>query len=55
MADDNELARACAQHMFADDQASRGLGMKIEDVGQGRATLSMTVRPDMVNGHKLCH
>ncbi len=55
MADDDELARACAEHMFAEDQASRGLGMQIDDVGQGHASLSMAVRSDMVNGHKLCH
>lgn len=55
MAEEEELARACAQHMFAGDQASQGLGMQIANVGQGHATLTMIVRPDMVNGHKLCH
>lgn len=55
MAEDEELARACAEHMYAADQASQGLGMRIEKVGPGSAQLSMKVRPDMVNGHKLCH
>lgn len=31
------------------------LGMQIEAVGPGTAVLSMTVRPDMVNGHQICH
>ena len=38
-----------------DDAASRGLGMDIEEVGPGYARISMTVRPDMLNGFKMCH
>jgi acyl-CoA thioesterase len=41
--------------MWREDEASRALGMHIEDIGPGRASLSMTVRPDMANGQKLCH
>lgn len=55
MTDDDQLARACADHMYAADQASQALGMQIENVGPGFARLTMKVRPDMVNGHKLCH
>ncbi len=29
--------------------------MRIESVGPGRATVRMTVRGDMVNGHHICH
>lgn len=29
--------------------------MIVESLGPGRATVSMTVRPDMVNGFDLCH
>jgi phenylacetic acid degradation protein PaaD len=50
-----EIARASAEAMWADDKASQGLGMAIEDVGPGTATLTMTVRADMVNGHDICH
>lgn len=50
-----ELARACADRMWAEDAASRGLGMTLDGVGPGTAILSMTVRADMVNGHGLCH
>ena len=41
--------------MWAEDSASRALGMRITEVGAGRATLSMTVRADMTNGHGICH
>ena len=29
--------------------------MSIESCGPGRATVTMRVRPDMVNGHRICH
>jgi acyl-CoA thioesterase len=41
--------------MWAEDSASQALGMRIVDVGAGRATLTMTVRADMTNGHGICH
>ncbi|MCW2793105.1 MAG: paaI [Nocardioides sp.] len=41
--------------MWAEDRASRALGMSIDDVGPGTATLRMTVRDDMVNGHDIGH
>lgn len=50
-----ELARACADAMWADDAASRGLGMELVLVEPGHAVLAMTVKPSMVNGHELCH
>lgn len=49
------VARACAELMWAEDEASRGLGMQLVDVMAGRATLRMTVTPAMVNGHDICH
>jgi acyl-CoA thioesterase len=51
----DDLARACADAMWAEDDASKGLGMEIVDVGPGRATLTMTVRPHMVNGQRIAH
>lgn len=51
----DELARACAESMWATDAASRALGMVLEHVGPGTARLTMRVRPDMVNGHGSCH
>lgn len=49
------VARACAAVMWADDPASRALGMRLVDVGAGRATLAMPVRDDMLNGHGTTH
>jgi acyl-CoA thioesterase len=49
------LARRCADAMWDGDAASRGLGMTLDDVTAGRARMSMRVRPDMVNGHGICH
>jgi len=48
-------ARAVGAHMFAADRASKGLGMTITDLGEGTATLTMTVREDMLNGFDICH
>jgi acyl-CoA thioesterase len=51
----HDLAQACAQAMWSDDQASQGLGMVVERVSPGEALLSMVIRPDMTNGHGICH
>jgi acyl-CoA thioesterase len=48
-------ARLAAETMWAGDNASRGLGMEIVDVGPGRATLAMTVTAAMTNGHDTAH
>jgi acyl-CoA thioesterase len=50
-----DVARACAEAMWAEDDASKGLGMEIVEIGPGFATLAMTVRPDMVNGQRIAH
>ena len=51
----NELAQACAEKMWADDRASQQLGMTLDAVTAGAATLSMAIRDDMVNGHGNAH
>ena len=51
----DDLARACAEAMWKEDDASKGLGMTIVEIGPGRATLSMTVKPEMVNGQRIAH
>ena len=51
----DDLARACAEAMWKEDDASSGLGMRIIEVGAGRATLSMKVQPHMVNGQRIAH
>ncbi|MEV8411764.1 hypothetical protein AB0R12_40460, partial [Streptomyces niveus] len=40
---------------FTGDAAARGLGIVLVDTGPGRATLRMSVRGDMVNGHGTAH
>ena len=51
----DETARRSAEAMWAGDRASSGLGMSLDAVGPGTATLSMTIREDMVNGHAIGH
>ena len=51
----DDLARACAEAMWAEDDASRGLGMEIAEIKSGRAMLTMIVRPEMVNGQRIAH
>jgi acyl-CoA thioesterase len=51
----DDLARACAEAMWKEDDASKGLGMEIVEIKPGHATLAMTVRPDMVNGQRIAH
>ena len=52
---DDEIARASADTIWAGDRASQLLGMEIVAVAPGRATVSMVVRPDMINGWDVCH
>ena len=51
----NELAKACADAMWVDDHASQHLGMTLEHVAAGEATIAMTVTKAMTNGHGTCH
>jgi acyl-CoA thioesterase len=50
-----DAARACAEAMWKEDDASSQLGMKILDIKPGEAALTMTVQPFMVNGHRIAH
>ena len=50
-----ERAERSAAAMWANDNASKALGMRIVSVGPGCAVLEMTVREDMVNGHGIGH
>ena len=51
----DDLARACAEAMWNEDDASKGLGMEILQIKPGEATLTMTVKPHMVNGNGIAH
>lgn len=48
-------AERSAQALWSGDAASQHLGMTIDSCGPGRASISMRIRPDMVNGHGICH
>ncbi len=51
----DDLARACAAAMWADDNATQHLGMELSGVRAGQAVMTMTIRAEMTNGHKICH
>ena len=50
-----ETAKRCAEAMFANDAASKALGIRVDIPEAGRASAHMTVREDMVNGFDVCH
>jgi acyl-CoA thioesterase len=49
----DDVARACAEAMWKEDEASGALGIRIVKIGAGRTTLTMTVRSDLVNGQRI--
>jgi len=53
--DDQQIAEQVATEMFARDSASQSLGMQVKEVRPGYARLTLVVRPDMLNGHAICH
>jgi len=55
MTDPVTIAEHVGRGMLEEDAASRGLGMQLESIGPGHARMTMTVRPDMLNGFKICH
>jgi acyl-CoA thioesterase len=50
-----ETADFVREGLLANDRATQALGMQVGAVAPGSATLSMTVRTDMLNGHDTCH
>jgi acyl-CoA thioesterase len=53
--DTQRLAERAAKALLATDAASAMLGMQLVEVRPGYARLTMLVRSDMVNGHRICH
>ena len=41
--------------MYRTDRVSQNLGLEILEVSPGSVRLTMLVRPEMLNGHGLCH
>ena len=50
-----QTADAVAAHMYANDRASKAMGMRIVAISEGAAFLEMPVRDDMLNGFDICH
>ena len=48
-------ARRSAEAMWASDRASQWLGLRLDEIGPGRAVLSMEVAEHHLNGHAICH
>jgi acyl-CoA thioesterase len=53
--DEQQVAERVAAAMFARDSASQSLGIRIREVRPGYARLVLIVRPEMLNGHAICH
>ena len=53
--DSEEIAKRCAAAMYAQDAASKALGISIDVRAAGEAIARMSVREDMVNGFGVCH
>jgi acyl-CoA thioesterase len=49
------LAELAGKTMYERDQATRALGMTLDEIRPGYARMSMPVRADMLNGHATCH
>lgn len=53
--DPQALAEAVAEAMWSRDHAAQALGIRIESVAPGKASLLMDIRQEMLNGHNICH
>ena len=47
------LAEKITAAILRKDQATVLLGIRVDDVSAGRVTISMDIRPEMINGHDL--
>jgi acyl-CoA thioesterase len=50
-----QLPGGPSEAMFQADQASKRLGMRLLEVGDGTATVQMTIDTSMLNGHAIAH
>ncbi|MEP6505004.1 MAG: hydroxyphenylacetyl-CoA thioesterase PaaI [Betaproteobacteria bacterium] len=54
MSDAQHIAERVRDHMWANDRASQGMGMRVVAIGPGACTMTMTVREGMLNGYGTC-
>ena len=50
-----ERAEKSAAAMWATDKASKWLGIRLDAIGPGTATMSFVVQEHHLNGHLICH
>ena len=50
-----ERAQKSAETMWNNDQASAWFGLRIDEIDEGFAVLSLTVEKKHTNGHGICH
>lgn len=53
--DDFAIATRCRDTMYDADVAVQALDISVEVTGVGQAEARFEVRPDMLNGYKVCH
>ena len=49
------IANAVGAQMFADDPATKHLGIRLISIAPGQACMQMIVQSFMANGHGMCH
>jgi len=54
-ADSQATAQRSAAAMYERDVAAQAMGIEVAEVRAGYARVTMTVRPEMVNGHAIAH
>lgn len=50
-----ERAERCAAAMWAQDDATKWAGIRLETIDEGRAVMSLKVEPHHTNAHDTCH
>lgn len=50
-----DLAQRVGSALMERDRVGRSLGIALAGIGPGWASMEMTVRDDMINGHDICH
>jgi acyl-CoA thioesterase len=55
MSEADALARRVAETLLAREGTGPAWGVAIEDAREGYARITMTVRADMLNGHRIAH
>jgi acyl-CoA thioesterase len=49
------VARRVAEHLLSREGTGAAWGIEIEEVREGYARIAMTIRGDMLNGHRIAH